>query len=480
MPLPPPLLPLAETALMDEAAVALGADLGVLMENAGAAVARIATGRTPAGPVLVACGGGNNGGDGYVCARLLAEAGRTVAVWPVAPPASPLCRAAAESLPPTVARLQEPPETAPALVVDALLGAGAHGAPREPMATALRILATLGAPILAIDVPSGLGSPLCLPAALTVCLQAAKAELLAQGAPGEFATVDIGVPPAAWQEVQPVCFRRFPPLLRHGHKGMHGEVLVVGGGAFPGALAFACQAAVRTGCDLVRAWTAEGPPLPPTVVAHRQFGAILAPADPGHLTPLLARASAVLLGPGLGRDGASIEAARQAFGLAWEMGVPLVVDADGIAACADLLRDLPAGGGPVLITPHRGEARTLLGHDPDEEALHAFARPDRVLLAKGPVDLITDGRRWQRNPRGNPRMAVGGTGDVLAGLAAGLLARGCVPFDAARLAVLWATMAGDCLWAEQGPCYDALDLIDALPATLRSLLEPLGMWPPVT
>lgn len=479
MALPPPVLPLDETALIDEAAVALGADLGALMEAAGAAVARAAQRLAPAGTILVACGGGHNGGDGWVCARLLAEAGRSVQVWPVAPPTAPLCRAAAERARPLVAELAACPPAPPALVVDAILGAGVHGAPREPVAGALRALAALGAPILAIDAPSGIGTPLCLPARLTICLQAAKSELLAPGAPGEFATVDIGLPAAAWQEIQPACLRRFPRHRRQGHKGQHGELLVVGGGAFPGALEFACRAGVRSGCDLVRAWTSEGPALPPTVVAHRQPGEALAAADPGQLTPLLARASAVLIGPGMGRSAGAVEAARQAFGLAWEMGVPAVVDADGIAACAELLRALPAGPTPVVVTPHRGEARTLLGREVDEEALHAFARPDRVLLAKAPVDLVTDGRRWQRNHRGNPRMAVGGTGDVLAGLAAGLLARGGGAYDAARMAVLWTTAAGDRCWAQQGPCYDALDLLAELPATLHQLLAPLGMWPPV-
>jgi NAD(P)H-hydrate epimerase len=111
--------------------------------------------------------------------------------------------------------------------------------------------------------------------------------------------------------------------------------------------------------------------------------------------------------------------------------------------------------------------------------VHAFARRDRVVLAKGPVDLVSDGRRWQRNPRGNPRMAVGGTGDCLAGLCAGLMARGCTPFDAARLAVLWLTMTADRRWAVEGPCYLPEDLVADLPAVLRDLLTPLDRWPPV-
>jgi NAD(P)H-hydrate epimerase len=206
---------------------------------------------------------------------------------------------------------------------------------------------------------------------------------------------------------------------------------------------------------------------------------VVAPSPPEELTPMLARASAVLIGCGLGRDPAAVDAARQALSLALEMGVPAIIDADGLSTCAQMIRDLPEGDARLLLTPHRAEARNLIGETASEEVLHAFARPDRVLLAKAPVDLVTDGRRWQRNPRGNPRMAVGGTGDVLAGLAAGLMARGAGAFDAARMAVLWETTAADQLWLEMGPCYDTETVLGRLPAALRGFLEPLAMWPPV-
>lgn len=479
MALPHPLVPCTEAALIDEAAVALGQDLDQLMENAGIALAREAARLAPHGTILVACGPANNGGDGYVCARILAQAGRQVQLWPVCEPRSDLCRRHAALVPPAVERVTGLPAEVPALVVDAILGTGAHGRPKEPIAGALERLRVTPAPILAADVPSGLGSDLCLPATLTVCFQVAKIELLHQPLLGEFKTVDIGILPAAWQDVQPCVFRRFPALKRTAHKGAHGELLVIGGGVFPGALELACRAAVMTGCDLVRAWTARGPKLPPTVVFHRQSGKYLTPASTAALTPLLVRASAVLIGPGLGREAPCIDAAQQAFSLAVEMGVPVIVDADGIGALADVIRDLPEGAGRVLVTPHRGEARTLIGGPVDEEALHAFARPDRVVLGKAVVDLVTDGWRWQHNDRGNPRMAVGGTGDLLAGLAAGLIARGAGGFDAARLAVLWLTAAADVLWQEQGPCYDAESILPQLPRTLRTFLEPLGMWPPV-
>jgi len=479
MALPPPVVPLNESALIDEAAVNLGQDLAVLMERAGEVLAREAQRMAPSGMILLLCGPGNNGGDGYVCARVLAEAGREVALWAILAPRSPLCEQQARRLPAAVARLTALPATPPALIIDAILGAGTRGRPREPIASVLVALKSLAVPILASDIPSGLGTDLVVPAALTVCLQVAKQELMRTRDAGEFSTVDIGVLPAAYQVVQSSCLRRFPPLKRSGHKGSHGELLIIGGGVFPGALEFACRAAVMTGCDMVRAWTAEGPKLPPGIIVHRQGGRALGPSDPGQLTPMLVRASAVLIGPGLGRDPGCEEAAQQALSLALELGVPVVVDADALAHCAEMLRSLPEGDSRLLLTPHRTEARNLIGSAATEEAIHRFARPDRVMLAKAPVDLISDGWRWQRNPRGNPRMAVGGTGDILAGLAGGLMARGATAFDAARMALLWETTAADGLWLTQGPCYDAEGVLASLPQALRAFLEPMGMWPPV-
>lgn len=481
MPLPAPIIPCDEVELIDAAAVALGQDLCALMESAGRALADAAARMAPNGPILVACGPGNNGGDGYAAARLLHQAGRQVTVWPVVAPASDLCRLNRERLPAGIHLAAAPPAQPPALVIDAVLGAGARGLPRPPIPAALDALRRLGAPVLAADVPSGLGTPHLLPARFTVCFQAAKHELLGGAATAEFATVDIGIDPRAWLEVQPSVLRRFPRLPREAHKGVNGELLVIGGGTFPGALELACRAAALTGCDLVRAWTCDGPPLPATIVAHRQPGPVLAPSTPGELTAYAVRAGAVLVGNGLGRDPRAIEAARQAASMCREMGVPVVLDADGIHAAGDLPRD-DDGGAPVLMTPHRGEARNLLGLSAaaEEEQLHAWASVHRVLLAKAPVDLVSDGWRWQRNRRGNPRMAVGGTGDVLAGLSAGLVARGCTPYDAARIAVLWLTEAGDELWAESGPCWDALDLLARLPATLRRLFAAADLpWPPV-
>jgi NAD(P)H-hydrate epimerase len=479
--LPASVIPCDEVALVDAAILREG-ELEPLMERAGAALAARAIALAPSGALLVAVGPGNNGGDGLVAARLLAEAGRSVSVLAIGgPPRTALAQQQWQRLPASIARLAAPPTTAPALWIDAVLGAGRRGPLRDELLQVLSVLARLSAPCLAADRVTGQGHPECVPKQVeTLCFGLAKQEVVDSPASGRVSVADIGLAERHWAEITPVCLQRFPRHDPDGHKGRHGELLIIGGGPFPGALELACRAAVRSGCDLVRSWTTDGPPLPPTVVVHRQEGPALAPGDADALAALLVRAKAVLIGPGLGRQISAVDAARQAFALAVDLGVPVVVDADGIDACAAQIREHPADENvPLLLTPHGGERQNLLGRGSGWAAVHAFARPNRVVLAKGRVDLVSDGRRWQRHHGGNPRMTVGGTGDVLAGLAAGLLARGCTPFDAARLAVWWTCAAADGLWASDGPCYDALDVIAALPATLRMGLQSQGRWPPI-
>lgn len=479
MQLPPPIVPLAEVALIDEQAAASGIAIDQLMLRAGQRLAEVVDERVPDGAVLVVTGSGNNGGDGWIAAAELSRAGRQVQVWPVSPPRSELCRWAAERAGAAVTILAEAPNAAPAVIVDAILGAGVNGPLRHEVVQVLERLAAFRAPVVCADAPTGVNTPHALPGSLTVCFQVAKAELVADPQVDEFITVDIGIPEDCYLDVQPPCLRRFPSMISDGHKGQHGQVLVIGGGRFPGALELSARAALLTGCDLVHAWTADGPPLPPSLVTHRQPGPTLSPADPDTLTALLLRTDALLIGPGIGRGPGAPEAAIQAFELARDLDLPVVVDADGITALARAIREMPITETPVIITPHRNEARTLLDADPTPEAIHRFARPDRVVIRKGKVDLVTNGLRWQRNQRGNPRMAVGGTGDILAGLTTGLLARGASPFDACRMALLWETDTADRLWLEQGPCYGPEEILAELPASLRYHLQALDCWPPV-
>ncbi|MFW5845344.1 MAG: NAD(P)H-hydrate dehydratase [Planctomycetota bacterium] len=418
MSLPDAIIPAADVALVDAAAEAAGCHTAELMQRAGAAVAEAVQRRHPYGRVLVACGAGNNGGDGYVAARLLAEAGREVSCWPIKLPKSPLCRDTAAALPERVVRLAQAPEQTPAVIVDAILGAGASGPLRGAVAPAMTRLVELQAPCIAIDMPTGWDSGAWLRPCHCVCLGLAKSELLEHPDDFSMEVADIGLPADSWQVVHPSCLRRLP---RHGagsHKGQNGRVLVVAGWRFAGALELSSLAALRSGCDLVHAWIPPGmPPLPADIVRHVS-------TEPHELAALCQQVDAILVGPGLGQEPMAVQAAASVWHLSRDRHLPLILDADGLHLLKD--RILDQDHPRLLLTPHRGEARALLQDQADDDQLHAWARPERVILRKGQQDLISDGRQWQRNERGNPRMAVGGSGDVLAGLCAGLVARAAV------------------------------------------------------
>ena len=178
------------------------------------------------------------------------------------------------------------------------------------------------------------------------------------------------------------------------------------------------------------------------------------------LAPLLTKIDAVLIGPGLG-DAADL--AQTTYDAALAAGRPMVIDADAIRHLHDhQIHAHPAKAAPIILTPHAAERQALLGTH-DLGLLHAnFSRPNRLVLAKGAIDFLTDGQRWQLNHFGNPRLAMGGTGDLLAGLTTGLLARGAAPFGAMRAAVLWLTRTGDHLFQQLGPHFTNDDLLKRL------------------
>ncbi|MFW5846416.1 MAG: NAD(P)H-hydrate epimerase, partial [Planctomycetota bacterium] len=335
-PQPPPIIPASESGITHHAAQIMGVDLGALMQRAGAAVAEVAKEWAPKGAILIACGPGNNGGDGYVAARLLAEQGREVWLWAVSDPRSPLCDREAARLPDTVRRIAGITEgDIPALIIDAVLGAGVSGALRGGIAEAMAQLRSLGAPCLAVDLPTGLSSGEHVTPCLCLCLHAAKREAVDAGL--EVRVADIGMPEQAWARVQPSCLRAWPPHAASGHKGQHGSLLVVAGWRFQGALQISAQAALRLGCDLVHAWAPGDIPLPASVVHHRRErgqprGA--SEEDTYELLLLMKKVDAVLLGPGLGTDQTAIDLAATVWTYSKHLELPLVIDADGLYAVA--------------------------------------------------------------------------------------------------------------------------------------------------
>lgn len=426
VPVDAPILTAAQMRAAEGACAASGTSLGELMERAVAAVADIAWRMAAGAPVLVLCGPGNNGGDGYVAARLLKARGAQVRVAALAEPATDLAKAARAAWDGPVEALDA--DTAPApLIVDALFGVGLTRPLADDLAAVLRRFA--GRRILAVDVPSGLASdgeagwmpP--LDADVTVALGALKpAHVLLPAAPacGRVLLAPIGIAADRTMRTLPPAERGTPPA--DAHKFSRGMVLVVAG-PMQGAARLSAAAALRAGAGYVVLGGSDSAPLSAIIAEPEGLGRL---SDP--------RVGAVVIGPGFPASAALAAHVDAAI----DAGKPLVLDAAAIEAA---LPRLSAGGCAAILTPHEGEfARTFPGLSGSKIArtLAAARAAQAVVIHKGADTVIAspDGRVVAAWP-GSPWLATAGTGDVLAGACGAMLARGGDPFDAAVAAVGW-------------------------------------------
>lgn len=461
-----------------------------LMCRAGAATVAAARQRWP-GAVrwLVLCGAGNNGGDGYVIARLAREAGLDVAVLALADPASLDGDAALAHAGFAAAGGAARPfaGTLPAadLVIDALLGTGLARPVTGAWRAAIEALNAGHTPVVAVDIPSGLdaGTGAVLGAAvearLTVTFVALKAGLYLGEGPdhcGEVVLSDLDIPAAVFAGAPPVLrrfgpadlFHRLPARRASAHKGNFGHVLVVGGNqGFAGAVRLAGEAALRVGAGLVT--VATRPANAPFVTAARPELMTLAVEEPADLDALLARATVLAIGPGLGQD----EWARGLLARVLAAGKQVVVDADAL----NLLAATGQRRDDWVLTPHPGEAGRLLGTDTASvqrdrlgAVLALVERYGGTVVLKGRGTLVADrsGVPWLID-RGNPGMATAGMGDVLTGITAGLLAQfPGRPRDTAAAAAFVHAAAGDEVATAGARGLVASDLLPAL----RSWVNP--------
>ena len=478
-------LGIAEMAAADAAAIAAGISGGELMANAGTAVAEALTARFVRTPAIVLCGPGNNGGDGFVVARRLAQAG-----WPVRVAmlgARERLRgdaaAAAAAWTGTTLALEPAVLEGAGLVIDALFGAGL-ARPLEGVALAtIEALQDAGLPVVAVDVPSGLdgdtGQVLgaAARATLTVTFHRPKpGHLLLPGRElaGELVVADIGIPNDVTARLGirlrangPRLWRRLVPRrTAASHKYSQGHALVLGGGiASSGASRMAARAALRAGAGLV---TVVCPEAALATHAAQLTAVMVAPfADQAGFERQLEdpRRNAVLLGPGAGVG----EALCQQVLAALASRRTCVLDADALTSFADRPAELFAAiAGPCLLTPHEGEFRRLFDLEGDKltRARAAALRSGAVVLLKGADTVVAapDGRAIIQ-PDAPATLATAGSGDVLAGIALGLLAQGMPVFEAAAAAVWLHAAAAESL----GPGLIAEDLIEALPGALARL-----------
>jgi NAD(P)H-hydrate epimerase len=470
-----------------------------LMERAGTGLAEVTTEAVPEGRLAAVCGKGNNGGDGLVAARLLRQAGRDVSVLAM-PGLDESTGDARENL----VRLPDPPPEpfSPARlegcsgVIDALLGTGASGEPRGPVAEAITAIREHGAPVVAADVPSGVDAStgevpgVAIRAVATATFHAPKPGLWIN--PGKrhaglVEVIDIGIPLGVPVQtdlglISSAVRDLVPPREAGSTKFTSGHVLVAGGSrGLTGAPSLASEAAMRTGAGYV---TACVPASLNLVFETRLLEVMTMPLadDPdGFLQPQAVdhvletarrRGGALVLGPGLGRrDGAAAFARR----LAAEAPVALVLDADGLTVHAGALEALAGRPAGSVLTPHSGELARLLEIDSaavDARRLHhvrdAANRAGAVVVLKGDDTLVADADGRVGVSRGGARsLATAGTGDVLSGVVAAMLAKGLPPFAAACAAV-WTHSRAGILASERRPAEGVIasDVIAELPWAL--------------
>lgn len=463
-------------------------------------------------------GRGNNGGDAFVAARLLYEAGIPVEVWIAGRAAEfkgDALKAFSKMSGASIAYRELPTNDeweavlrGPVLadiLVDGILGTGTSGPARGPVAGAIQYINrhVEDALVVAIDIPSGLhantGEPLgdAVRADVTVTMGLPKKGLVTSTAHeyvGALEVVDIGIPEEYLQELEltsspslitPAELRSlFPRRARNSHKGTYGRALLIGGArGYPGAIAMATRSTVRSGVGLTTTVVPEGLV---NVVAVNCLEAMVHGAEE---TPHGAMAAgmwstwegrtsdfdAILVGPGMTRGNDTLLIVRD---MLRDCRRPLVLDADAIAVLAHQPDWIEEAHCPVVLTPHPGELAMLFGQsvvdvqkDREGMAVAAAKYTGAVVILKGAGTIVAaPGQPPAINPTGNPGMASGGTGDVLAGLVAGLLAQGLSPFDAAQAAVYLHGRAGDLVaWRKSQAGLAATDLIEEIPFVFREL-----------
>jgi NAD(P)H-hydrate epimerase len=469
-----------------------------LMERAGEGLARVTAEAAEQGPVRIVVGAGNNGGDGLVAARLLRADGHDVEV--LAAVSLDKLRGDARL---NLERLPGDgpvPFAADALhgsgaVVDCLLGTGFKGVPREPVAGAIAAIGAQRAPVVACDVPSGVDASsgevagVAVRATVTATFHGPKIGLwVAPGTlhAGRVVIVPIGVPrgapaPATAGLIAPRVLELVPHRPRHGSKFTSGVVVIAGGArGLTGAPTMTALSAMRAGAGYVQVAVPESAE---AALALRLLEAMtrgLPEEDGGH-TPagadqvqeMAERAGAVVLGPGLGRTPAAQEFARA---VARGVRVPLLVDADGLNAHAGALENLRERSAPTVLTPHAGELGRLLDVPSHEVEAHrlasaraAAARSGAIVVLKGDDSIVAaPGGPVGVSPGASPALATAGTGDVLSGVIAALLARGVDPLASAAGGVLAHARAGQVAAERHGADHTiAGDVIEALPAAFR-------------
>jgi ADP-dependent NAD(P)H-hydrate dehydratase / NAD(P)H-hydrate epimerase len=469
-----------------------------LMETAGRAVAEAAAQVATSSKAAIVCGKGNNGGDGLVAARALRETGLEVDALLLAPPDELSDDAKVNVDRVEGARQVDPSELPEAMqgagvVIDAVFGTGFAGTPRGPAASAIDAMNEVDTPVVATDIASGVNASsgevegMAVAADVTVTFHAPKlGHWISPGKEhtGVLRVAPIGIPEGAPTElksglIDPRVLELAPRRAAGSTKFSSGQVVIIGGSrGLTGAVCLASLAAIRTGAgyapaavpaDLEKIIEVKLTEVMSLGCASRDGG--LRPAASEQILAATERAACVVLGSGMGREQGTQRLIQE---LTMRIKAPLVIDADGLNAHAGRIEGLAERGAPFVLTPHAGEMGRLLHRDSDAiqakraaSAREAAELSGGIVLLKGDDSIIADGDRLAVNRISSPQLATAGTGDVLSGMIAALIARGMEPFAATCAAVVAHTRAGRAAGDRVG--HDSViagDVIDSIPAGL--------------
>lgn len=481
--------------VIDTNAEELGVLKSSLMENAGRCIADYIINNSKPCKVVLYAGSGGNGGDGFVAARHLINNGFEVEIFLLTRPEQIKSNEALKNLkilqnmhslisPLKINIITDSSEIKKidgSIIVDALLGTGIQGRIKEPLSSAIKLINESNGLKIAVDVPSGL-DPLkgevhdkAVMSDVTITFHRAKKGLKnSDEYVGKLVVCDIGIPREAEIFTGKGDLLRLKNPSKYSHKGNNGRVLIIGGSKdYSGAPALAGMAALKSGVDIVyivapEIVTSDIRSYAPDFIVRSFSKNYITIDDVKPVAKIAESVDSVLIGCGLGRDKKTITAFRKIIS---QIKKPMVIDADALHMLdKETLLSFKKNEKQVVFTPHANEFNVLTGQKISDkledkiEMVKQFAYDFRsVILLKGVIDVISNGKNFKLNRTGNQGMTVGGTGDCLAGLVAGIIAQGNNSFEAAYLAAFINGNAGDLAFKEFGYNFTASDLTKFIP-----------------
>lgn len=498
-----------EIKVLDKNAEYYGVPTIDLMENAGKGISEFIIDdiKLKNKEILIICGIGNNGGDGFVAARYLAGK-NNVSVFltgeynDIKTKISKINFKKLKNIKIFNIGLLNKIEDLISkndIIVDSILGIGLYGDLREPYSTIVeKINLVKNKIIISVDVPTGFGTNKSIKPDYTVTFHDVKFGMNKENC-GAIKMVDIGIPEKAKEYIGPgELSTYYPKPKKDSHKGENGRLMIVGGGPYYGAPALSSFAAQRTGVDLIylattrkvaRAITSYSPLLikpdrmakdvaklsPTLIVKELNDENHLVSNDIKIIEKLIDKTDALLIGPGIGSENETFKAVEKIISLFVKIDKPIVIDADAIEVIGnnpDLIKNSKA-----VITPHTGEFKDLTGIKLPKDLAERKKKVEKwaqklgvTILLKGPTDIISNGKETKLNNIHNESMTVGGTGDVLAGIVGALLSKGVDPYNAARVGIFINGAAGNFAFKKRSYGLIATDIIDAIPEVLKQYL----------